>query len=127
MSPTDLEPNIRFENVTFAYQPERIAHRGLSFDISAGQRIGVVGPSGAGKSTIVRLLLREVTPQSGHIYLGGYDIRDLSEEALLSRIALVSQDITLFHGTLDENIRLGRPDATPEQVRAAARSANIDT
>ncbi|MGO1766172.1 MAG: ABC transporter ATP-binding protein/permease, partial [Advenella sp.] len=127
IAPKDLEPRIRFDNVTFAYQPERVAHSGLSFDISAGQRIGVVGPSGAGKSTIVRLLLREVTPQSGHIYLGGYDIRDLSEEALLSRIALVSQDITLFHGTLDENIRLGRPDATPEQVRAAARSANIDT
>lgn len=127
IAPKDLEPRIRFDNVTFAYQPERVAHSGLSFDISAGQRIGVVGPSGAGKSTIVRLLLREVTPQSGHIYLGGYDIRDFSEEALLSRIALVSQDITLFHGTLDENIRLGRPDATPEQVRAAARSANIDT
>ncbi len=126
MSPTDLEPHIRFDNVTFAYQPERIAHRELSFEIAAGQRIGVVGPSGAGKSTLVRLLLREVTPQSGHIYLGGYDVRHLSEEALLSRIALVSQDITLFHGTLSENIRLGRPDATPEQVREAARSANID-
>ncbi len=126
LSPADIAPRIRFEDVTFAYQPERTAHSGLSFDIAAGERIGVVGPSGAGKSTIVRLLLREVTPQSGHIYVGDYDVRDLSEEALLSRIALVSQDITLFHGTLDANIRLGRPDATPEQVRAAARSANID-
>lgn len=126
MSPADLEPRIQFDDVTFAYQTDRPTHSGLHFDIAAGERIGVVGPSGAGKSTIVRLLLREVTPQSGHIYIGGYDIRDLSEEALLSRIALVSQDITLFHGTLDENIRLGRADATPEQVRAAARSANID-
>ncbi|AHG64966.1 ABC transporter ATP-binding protein/permease [Advenella mimigardefordensis] len=126
ISPADLEPRIRFDNVCFAYQPERAAHNGLSFDIAAGERIGVVGPSGAGKSTIVRLLLREVMPQNGHISVGGYDIRDLSEDALLSRIALVSQDITLFHGTLDDNIRLGRPDATPEQVRAAARSANID-
>ncbi|MFA5489329.1 MAG: ABC transporter ATP-binding protein [Candidimonas sp.] len=125
-APADLTPTIRFDDVVFSYQPERPAHRGLSFDIAAGERVGVVGPSGAGKSTIVRLLLREVTPQGGSVSVGGHDVRELSESALLSHIALVSQDITLFHGTLDENIRLGRPDATREQVRAAARSANID-
>ncbi|MFJ1302096.1 ATP-binding cassette domain-containing protein [Pseudomonadota bacterium AL_CKDN230030165-1A_HGKHYDSX7] len=126
LAPAQLAPTITFDNVVFAYQPERPAHRGLSFEIAAGERVGVVGPSGAGKSTIVRLLLGEVTPQSGSVRVGGHDVRELAHEALLSRIALVSQDITLFHGTLADNIRLGRPDATHEQVRSAARSANID-
>ncbi|MGB6105689.1 MAG: ABC transporter ATP-binding protein [Pusillimonas sp.] len=126
LAPKQLEPSIHFDNVVFSYQSDRAAHHGLSFEIAAGERVGVVGPSGAGKSTIVRLLLREATAQSGGIRVGRYDVRELSTDALLSRIALVSQDITLFHGTLDENIRLGRPDATREQVRAAARSANID-
>ncbi|OZI39827.1 ABC transporter [Bordetella genomosp. 5] len=126
LAPEQLAPTITFDNVTFAYQPERPAHRGLSFEIAAGERVGVVGPSGAGKSTIVRLLLGEVTPQAGSVRVGGHDVRDLAHDALLSRIALVSQDITLFHGTIADNIRLGRPDATQAQVRAAARSANID-
>lgn len=126
LAPARLSPTIRFDDVKFSYQPERPAHRGLSFEIAAGERVGVVGPSGAGKSTIVRLLLREVTPQGGSVSVGGYDLRELSEDTLLSHIALVSQDITLFHGTVDENIRLGRPDASREQVRDAARSANID-
>jgi len=126
LRPADLAPTIEFDDVVFSYQPERPAHRGLSFAIAAGERVGVVGPSGAGKSTIVRLLLREATPQAGSVRVGGHDVRTLAADALLSRIALVSQDITLFHGTIDDNIRLGRPDASREQVRAAARSANID-
>ncbi len=121
-----LAPTIEFDNVAFSYTPERRAHQGLSFRIAAGERVGVVGPSGAGKSTIVRLLLRECVPQSGRIRIGGHDVNELDTQALLSHIALVSQDITLFHGTIAENLRLGRPDATQEQVRAAARAANID-
>jgi ATP-binding cassette subfamily C protein CydCD len=125
-TPAHLEPTIEFDNVTFSYTPERPAHQGLSFRIAAGERVGIVGPSGAGKSTIVRLLLQEGLPQQGAVRIGGRDVRELDAQALLSRIAVVSQDITLFHGTLDDNLRLGRPDATPEDVRAAARAANID-
>lgn len=126
LRPARLEPTIEFDRVTFSYTPARTAHRGLSFRIAAGERVGIVGPSGAGKSTIVRLLLRECLPQGGSVRIGGHDVRDLDAQAMLSRIAVVSQDITLFHGTLDENLRLGRFDATEEEVRAAARAANID-
>jgi ATP-binding cassette subfamily C protein CydCD len=125
-APDHLEPTIEFDDVTFSYTPERPAHQGLSFRIAAGERVGIVGPSGAGKSTIVRLLLQEGLPQHGAVRIGGIDVRELDGQSLLSRIAVVSQDITLFHGTLDENLRLGRHDATHEQVRAAARAANID-
>ncbi len=125
-APARLAPTIEFDGVAFSYTPERPAHQGLTFRIAAGERVGVVGPSGAGKSTIVRLLLRECVPQAGSIRVGGRDVNELDTQALLSHIALVSQDITLFHGTIDDNLRLGRPDATAEQVRAAARAANID-
>jgi ATP-binding cassette subfamily C protein CydCD len=125
-APPHLEASIEFDDVTFAYTPERPAHRGLTFRIEAGERVGVVGPSGAGKSTIVRLLLKECLPQTGAVRVGGHDVRGLDAQALLSRVAVVSQDITLFHGTLDENLRLGKPAATHEEVRAAARAANID-
>lgn len=125
-APARLAPTIEFDDVAFSYTPERRAHQGLAFRIAAGERVGIVGPSGAGKSTIVRLLLRECVPQSGSIRVGGHDVNSLDTQTLLSHIALVSQDITLFHGTIDDNLRLGRPDATHEQVRAAARAANID-
>lgn len=121
-----LAPTIEFDDVAFSYTPERAAHQGLAFRIAAGERVGVVGPSGAGKSTIVRLLLRECVPQGGVVRIGGHDINTLDTQFLLSHFALVSQDITLFHGTIDDNLRLGRPDATPDEVRAAARAANID-
>ena len=124
--PVHLAPTIEFDGVAFSYSPQRAAHQGLSFRIAAGERVGIVGPSGAGKSTIVRLLLREFVPQAGTVRVGGHDVNGLATQTLLGHIALVSQDITLFHGTLDDNLRLGRPDATHEQVRAAARAANID-
>jgi len=124
--PATITPDIEFAAVEFSYTPQRRAHHGLSFRIAAGERVGVVGPSGVGKSTIVRLLLREHLPQGGAIRIGGYDIATLDGETLRSQIALVSQDITLFHGTIAENLRLGRPDASEEQLRAAARAANID-
>ena len=121
-----LAPTIEFDDVAFSYTPERATHQGLVFRIAAGERVGVVGPSGAGKSTIVRLLLRECVPQGGVVRVGGHDINTLDTQFLLSHFALVSQDITLFHGTIDDNLRLGRPDATQDEVRAAARPANID-
>ncbi|MGB3818288.1 ATP-binding cassette domain-containing protein, partial [Achromobacter pulmonis] len=125
-APARLDPTIEFDAVAFSYSPQRPAHQGLSFRIAAGERVGIVGPSGAGKSTIVRLLLRECVPQAGAIRVGGHDVNQLDTQTLLGQMALVSQDITLFHGTIDDNLRLGRPDASHEQVRAAARAANID-
>ena len=122
-----LTPSVHFDNVGFAYPGgRRAAHRGLSFTIAAGERVGIVGPSGSGKSSIVRLLLRLHDPQSGTISVGGRDIRDLDPDALRGMIAVVAQDTYLFHGTIEENLRLGRPDATAAELAAAAEAANAD-
>jgi ATP-binding cassette, subfamily C, bacterial CydCD len=121
----DLTPSIAFEAVRFAY-PGRHgdAHIGLSFEIAAGETVGIVGPSGAGKSTILRLLLREHDARAGTIRIGGHDIRTLDPDQVRGMIAIVSQDTTLFDGTLADNLRLGRPDATEAEMIAAARAAN---
>jgi ATP-binding cassette subfamily C protein CydCD len=86
--------------------------------------VGVVGPSGAGKSSIVRLLLRAYDPQSGVVRIGGHDLRELDPEQVRQLIAVVAQDTYLFYGTVEENLRLGRPDATRQQLESAARAAN---
>ena len=118
-------PSIAFDAVSFAYPGgRRAAHQGLSFGIAAGERVGVVGPSGSGKSTIVRLLLRLHDPQSGAVRIGGADVRALDPEAERRMIAVVSQDTYLIHGTIDENMRLGRPDASEADIVSAARAAN---
>ena len=121
-----LEPAIGFENVTFGYPGARgPAHRGLSFSVAPGERIGVVGQSGCGKTSIVRLLLRFFDPDAGRVTLGGIDLRDMSFAQIRRNISVVNQDTFLFHGTIGENIRMGRPDATAEEVEEAARVANI--
>ncbi len=121
----DATPSISFDKVGFAYPGgRRAAHADLSFEIGAGERVGIVGPSGSGKSSIVRLLLRLYDPQTGAVRIGGRDLRDLDPDALRSRIAVVAQDTYLFHGTVAENLRLGRPDATQAQLVAAASAAN---
>jgi ATP-binding cassette subfamily B protein len=120
-----FEPTIAFEDVGFAYPGgRRAAHDGLSFTVAAGEKIGIVGPSGAGKSSIARLLLRLFDPQSGVVRVGGHDVRDLDPEALRREIAVVHQDTYLFHGTVEENLRLGKPDATQAELEAASRDAN---
>jgi ATP-binding cassette subfamily C protein CydCD len=120
-----IQPNIAFEDVGFAYPGgRRAAHQGLSFNIAAGERVGVVGPSGSGKSTIVRLLLRLHDPQSGTIRIGGQDLRALDPEAMRRMIAVVAQDTYLFHGTIEDNLRLGCPDASEAELVAAAHAAN---
>ena len=124
-SSTGLTPTIAFTDINFAYPGgRRAAHENLNFAVAAGERIGIVGPSGAGKSSIVRLLLRLHDPQSGTIRVGGEDIKNLDPDALRRMIAVVAQDTYLFHGTVEENLRLGRPDATPEEMRAATNAAN---
>ncbi|HXH82706.1 MAG TPA: ABC transporter ATP-binding protein, partial [Candidatus Tectomicrobia bacterium] len=127
VDPGPLAPTVRFEHVTFAYPgARRPAHEGVSFAIAAGERVGVVGPSGAGKSTVARLLLRFHDPQAGRILVGGHDVRALPLARLRAMIAVVSQDTYLFHGTVEDNVRMGRPDAPPEALRAAARAANAE-
>jgi ATP-binding cassette subfamily B protein len=121
----ETETSIAFEAVGFAYPGgRRAAHQGLSFSIAAGERVGVVGPSGSGKSTIVRLLLRLHDPQSGTVRIGGQDLRALDPDAVRRMIAVVAQDTYLFHGTIEENLRLGCPDASEADIAAAARAAN---
>ena len=118
------EVSLDFDGVRFAYAGGRgLAHRGLTFSVAAGERVGIVGPSGAGKSSIVRLLLRQYDPQGGSIRIAGHDVRTLDPDALRAKIAVVAQDTMLFAGTVEENLRLGRPDATPDEVEAAARAA----
>ncbi|MGH7403414.1 MAG: ABC transporter transmembrane domain-containing protein, partial [Candidatus Rokuibacteriota bacterium] len=122
----NLDPAIDFEGVTFSYPGgRRAALEGLSFSVAAGERVGVVGASGAGKSTISRLLLRLADPTTGRITLGGHDLRELSLHDLRRLIAVVSQDTYLFHGTIEENLRMGRPEASQEELETATRSANI--
>src|SRR5476651_1136379 len=121
-----LAPVIAFEDVGFSYPgTRRTVHGGLSFRAEAGERLGLVGPSGGGKSSIVRLLLRFYDPDKGRITLGGHDLRTLSFAQIRSLISVVNQDTFLFHGTVDENIRLGRPDASQSDLEDAARAANI--
>jgi ATP-binding cassette subfamily B protein len=125
MAASDLVPEIVFNGVRFAYPGGRgTAHRGLSFRIGAGERVGIVGPSGSGKSTIVRLLSRLHEAQGGSIRIGGHDLRELDPALVRGMIAVVSQDTYLFHGSVEDNLRLGRPDATEQELIAAATAAN---
>ena len=122
----ELAPTIAFDDVQFAYPgTRRTVHDGLSFRAESGERIGLVGPSGGGKSSIVRLLLRFYDPDRGSIRLGGYDLRHLSFAQIRSMISVVNQDTFLFHGTVEENIRLGNPGASQDELESAARAANI--
>ena len=118
-------PTVAFGAVHFRYPGgRRAALDGLTFDVAAGERVGIVGPSGAGKSTLVRLLLRFHDPQGGAVRLGGRDLRTLAPDEVRGHIAVVSQDTYLFHGTVEENLRLGKPDASRAELEAAARAAN---
>ncbi|MHA1571935.1 MAG: thiol reductant ABC exporter subunit CydC, partial [Alphaproteobacteria bacterium] len=118
-------PTVTFEAVGFAYPGGRdAAHTDLDFTIKAGERVGIVGPSGAGKSTIVRLLLRLYDPQKGRVLLGGQDLRCLPLAQPRNQLAVVNQDTYLFHGSVEENLRFGKEDATQGELEAAARAAN---
>ena len=120
-----LAPVVEFDGVSFAYPGgRRAAHRELSFRVEPGERVGFVGESGAGKSTIVRLLLRFYDPDEGAVRIGGHDLRTLRPDDVYRDVAVVNQDTYLFHGTVEENLRFGRPDATREEIEAAARAAN---
>jgi ATP-binding cassette, subfamily B, heavy metal transporter len=117
---------IRFENVSFAYEPARPILKGLSFDVAAGHTVAIVGPSGAGKSTISRLLFRFYDTTGGRILIDGEDIRGVTQQSLRASIGMVPQDTVLFNDTIRYNIRYGRWDAGDEEVEQAARLAQID-
>jgi ATP-binding cassette, subfamily B, heavy metal transporter len=117
---------IRFENVRFAYEPDRQILKGLSFEVPAGHTVAVVGPSGAGKSTLSRLLFRFYEVTGGRISIDGQDIRDVTQRSLRSAIGMVPQDTVLFNDTIRYNIRYGRWDASDAEVEEAARLAQID-
>ncbi len=118
--------SIRFENVSFAYEPARPILKGLSFEVAAGRTVAIVGPSGAGKSTISRLLFRFYDVTGGRITIDGEDIRDVTQTSLRAAIGMVPQDTVLFNDTIRYNIRYGRWDATDTEVEEAARLAQID-
>jgi len=118
--------NIRFEDVTFAYEPERQILNGISFEVPAGRTVAVVGPSGAGKSTISRLLFRFYDVTGGRILIDGQDIRDVTQKSLRAAIGMVPQDTVLFNDTIRYNIRYGRWEASDREVEEAARLAQID-
>jgi ATP-binding cassette, subfamily B, heavy metal transporter len=117
---------IRFDNVRFSYEPDRIILDGLSFEVPAGRVVAIVGPSGAGKSTISRILLRFYDLAGGAVTIDGQDIRDVTQASLRAALGVVPQDTVLFNDTILYNIRYGRPDATSAEIEAAARLARID-
>jgi ATP-binding cassette subfamily B (MDR/TAP) protein 7 len=116
---------IKFENVSFGYRPDRPILKNLNLTIPAGKKIAVVGPSGCGKSTILRLLFRYYDAQEGRITIDGQDIRDVSLESLRKAIGVVPQDTPLFNNTIGHNIKYGNMEATEEQVIQAAKRAHV--
>jgi ATP-binding cassette subfamily B protein len=117
---------IRFEDVSFAYEPARPILKRLSFAVPAGKTVAIVGPSGAGKSTVSRLIFRFYDVTDGRIEIDGQDIRDVTQSSLRAAIGMVPQDTVLFNDTIRYNIRYGRWEATDEEVEEAARLAQID-
>jgi len=116
---------IAFKDVKFHYDPDRPILKGVDFEVPAGKTIAIVGPSGAGKSTISRLLFRFYDVTGGAVEIDGQDLRDVTQESVRHVIGMVPQDTVLFNDTIAYNIRYGRPDASEEEVREAARMAQI--
>jgi ATP-binding cassette subfamily B multidrug efflux pump len=117
---------VRFENVRFGYGRESGLIDGLSLEVRPGEKIGLVGRSGAGKSTLVNLLLRFFDLEGGRILIDGQDIAGVTQESLRAQISVVTQDTSLLHRSIRDNIRYGQPDATDEEIVAAARLAHAD-
>lgn len=122
----DVSGEVDFEHVRFGYDPDQIVIKDFSCHVDPGQKIAIVGPTGAGKTTIVKLLMRFYDVNSGTIRLDGQDIRSIDRHQLRENFSMVLQDTWLFSGTIRENIRYGRQDATDEEVEEAAKAAHVD-
>ena len=120
-----LEGNVQFEHVEFGYNPDKIIIHDFSADVHDGQKIAIVGPTGAGKTTMVKLLMRFYDVNKGVIKVDGHDVKNFNRSELHEMFGMVLQDTWLFSGTIMENIRYGRLDATDEEVIAAAKAAHI--
>jgi subfamily B ATP-binding cassette protein MsbA len=120
----DVKGHLRFENVAFAYVPERTVLKKVDFEVFPGQQVGVVGPSGAGKSTVLGLVLRFYDPQGGRVLLDGRDLRGITQASFRRHIALVSQEPFLFNDSVRANIRFGKLGAPDSEIEAAAKMAN---
>ncbi len=116
---------IKFENVSFSYDPERQILKNINFEVPAGRMVAIVGPSGAGKSTISRILFRFYELSGGRVLIDGQNISDVTQASLRAAIGMVPQDTVLFNDTIEYNVRYGRPEASERQVRDAARLAQI--
>lgn len=123
---TDIKGQVTFENVRFGYNPDKIIINDFSMYIKAGKKIAIVGPTGAGKTTIVKLLMRFYELNSGTIYIDGIKTTDMSRKDLRSLFGMVLQDAWLFNGTIMENLRYGKLDASDEDVMKAADAAYVD-
>jgi ATP-binding cassette subfamily B protein len=122
---TDIQGDVRFDRVTFGYDPDRVILHDVSFDIKPGQVAALVGPSGAGKSTITQLVPRFYDPQLGRVLVDEHDVKNLTLESLRAGIGIVTQETYLFHDTIAANLRYAKPEANDDELIAAARSANI--
>lgn len=121
-----IKGDVEFRNVKFGYRPDKVVIKNFSAKIKAGQKIAIVGPTGAGKTTIVKLLMRFYDVNDGSILIDGHDIREFKREDLRSLFGMVLQDTWLYNGTIKDNIRYGKPDATDEEVIRAAKLAHVD-
>ncbi|MCA6119313.1 ABC transporter ATP-binding protein [Bradyrhizobium sp. WSM 1738] len=126
IDPGPVQGAVTFDRVTFGYDQNAPVLHEVSFEIEPGQTVGIVGPTGSGKSTVLSLLPRFYDPVLGRVLIDGIDIADYKISALRAQIGFVLQDAVLFHGTIRENIAYGRPEATEQEIVAAARIANAD-
>ena len=126
VSPADVQGNVTFDHVHFGYNPNKIIINDFSAQVKEGQKIAIVGPTGAGKTTIIKLLMRFYDVDSGAILVDGHNIKDFRRNDLRSLFGMVLQDTWLYNGTIADNIRYGRLDATDEEVQQAAVAAQVD-
>ena len=125
MSVEGLEGNVEFDHVHFGYNADKIIINDFSAKVKQGQKIAIVGPTGAGKTTMIKLLMRFYDVNSGAILIDGHNLKDFNRGELRQMFGMVLQDTWLFHGSIKENIRYGKLDATDEEVIEAAKAAHV--